>query len=264
MRQLGWRLVNAVQVVLLALWSVFWISAALVVRLITFRPDIPLAMARTCWAPGALRIAGAKLEVEGGEAIDWNRPHVFLMNHQSAADIPAAFVAIRCPLRFIAKRELAKVPFLGWYMWATGMIFVERDRSAEAVASIRQAGDRIRAGASILAYPEGKRSRTGRIQPFKKGAFVVAIESQVPVVPVAIAGANEVLPADGLRIRPGTIRVKIGRPIPTAGLNRAHRDEILHRVRNEIISLQRSIGGLGGEPSIPPQREPQEAARRSA
>ncbi|WP_373048941.1 lysophospholipid acyltransferase family protein [Vulgatibacter sp.] len=247
MKKLGWLIVNAGQAIFLGVWTAFWISAALLVLAVTFRRDLPLIMARTCWAPGILWGAGAKVQVEGGEGIDWSRPHIFLMNHQSAIDIPVAFLVLKTPLRFIAKRILARVPFLGWYMWATGMIFVEREKSTKAVASLQHAGERIRAGASILAYPEGTRSRNSRILPFKKGTFVVAIEAQVPVVPVAISGADQVLSSTGFRVRPGTIRVKIGDPIPTAGLKRYHREALLKQVHDEVIDMHLAIGGPGGD-----------------
>jgi len=251
MRKLGWMLINAAQAVFLGVWSAFWITAALLVLLVTFRRDLPLHMARTCWAPGILWAARAKIECEGGEGIDWSKPHIYLMNHQSAIDIAVAFYVLKAPLRFIAKKVLSRVPFLGWYMWATGMIFVEREKSTEAVTSIARAGARIRAGASILAYPEGTRSRNSRILPFKKGAFVLAIESQVPVVPVAIAGADKVLSSTGFRVRPGTIRVKIGAPIPTAGLTRRDRDALLRQTYEVVDRMHREIGGLGGDPMQP-------------
>ncbi len=251
MKKLGWLLVNFAQAIFLGVWTAFWISAALLVLAVTFRRDLPLHMARTCWAPGILWGAGAKVVVEGGEGIDWSKPHVYLMNHQSAIDIPVAFYVLKTPLRFIAKRVLSKVPFLGWYMSATGMIFVDRERSTEAIASIQRAGERIRNGASILAYPEGTRSRDARILPLKKGTIVVAIESQVPVVPVAIAGANDVLSATGFRVRPGVIRVKIGEPIPTAGMKARDREPLLRRVHEALVEQNVSIGGKGGEKMAP-------------
>lgn len=252
MNRLGWLLINFLQAIFLAVWTAFWITAALVVLLVTFRRDLPLQMARTCWAPGVLWGAGARVIVEGGEDVDWSRPHIFLMNHQSAIDIPVAFLVLKTPLRFIAKRVLARVPFLGWYMWATGMIFVEREKNPrDAVASIERAGARIRAGASILAYPEGTRSRDSRVLPFKKGPFVVAIESRVPVVPVAISGADQVLSSNGFRVRPGTIRVKIGAPIPTEGLGRRAREDLLRQVHAAVIDLHLSIGGPGGDRANP-------------
>lgn len=246
MKRLGWGLVNGVQAVFLGVWSAFWISAALVALAVTFRRDVPLAMARTCWAPALLAASGVRLVVEGREHVDFTRPHVFVMNHQSMIDIAVAFVALPVNLRFVAKKVLSRVPFLGWYMAATGMIFVDRGRSERAVRSLREAGARIRAGASILAFPEGTRSPDGSILPFKKGPFVVALEAGVPVVPVVIEGAAAVLPYRGFSIRPGTIRVRLGAPVPTEGLPREARDELIGAVRGKMIEMHRAMGGAGG------------------
>lgn len=254
MRAIGWLLINTLQAVFTALWTAFWISAALVVLVITRNPDRPLIMARTRWAPGLLRFSGGRVEVEGGEGVDWQQPHIFLMNHQSAIDIPVAFMVLKTPLRFIAKKVLSKVPFLGWYMKATRMIFIERDNGAEAMASLQLAGERIREGASILAYPEGTRSRNSQILPLKKGVFMVALEAKVPVVPVAIHGADRVLSSTGFRVRPGTIRVKIGKPIPTAHLTPADRTALLKQVHGALIDLHLDIGGPGGDRSQPVAR----------
>ena len=247
--RLGWALLNVLQAIFLCVWSAFWISAALVVLVVTMGRKLPLAMARTCWGPGLLRAAGAKLEVVGGEDVDFGKPHIFLMNHQSMIDIPVAFVALKCNLAFIAKRVLAFVPFLGWYMWAMGMVFVDRGNSAQAIASLKRAGERIRGGQSILAYPEGTRTRDGDVLPFKKGPFLVALEAGVPIVPVAIEGGHRVLARDGFRVRPGTIRVNVGKPIPTAGLTRDDRDALVKTVRDAIIDLHLAIGGKGGDRS---------------
>ena len=238
-----WLVLNAAQALFLVGWTSLWITLALVVLAVTFRRDVPLAMARRCWGPGVLRGAGVTLEVEGGEDVDWSKPHVFVSNHTSFLDIPVAFVAIRANLRFVAKSSLAWVPFLGWYMWATGMIFVDRGKTEHAIASMRRAGARIRAGASILAYPEGTRSLDGRIRELKRGAFVVALESGVPVVPIAIVGAERVLPPGGFRVRPGVVRVRIGAPIPTAGVAVEDRAAFVARVRAAMIEEHRRIGG---------------------
>lgn len=240
-----WTAFNTAQAAFTVGWSAFWISAALGVTLATRSPHRALTMARTLWAPGLLRGAGVRLLVQGGDDLDWSAPALFVCNHQSMIDIPTAFMALPCDLRFIAKRELAHVPFLGWYMRATGMIFVERGEGAKARQSIRLAGERVRAGASVLAFPEGTRSLDGRIHEFKKGAFVVAIEAQVPIIPVAIEGAQRVLPRGGFRVRPGDIRVAIGKPIPTRGLRYEDRDPLIAQVRQALATQHRSIGGLG-------------------
>ena len=251
-----WTTFNAGQAAFTVGWSALWISAALGVTLFSRSPERALRMARTIWAPGLLGGAGARLRVEGGGAVDWASPALFVCNHQSMIDIPTAFMALPTGLRFIAKQELAMVPFLGWYMRATGMIFVARGEGARAQQSIRLAGERVRAGASVLAFPEGTRSVDGRIREFKKGAFVVAIEAQVPIVPVAIEGAQRVLPRGGFRVRPGDIRVHIGHPIPTLGLRYEDRDTLIARVRQALSEQHQAIGGLGGLPAGPGLRSP--------
>src|SRR5690606_2843749 len=134
-------------------------------------------------------------------------PHIFLMNHQSMVDIPAAFASIPANLRFVAKHSLKHIPFLGWYMSMTGMIFVNRNDRRKAFQSLQQAADRIREGASILAFPEGTRSRDGVLLPFKRGPFLLALESGVPVIPVVIDGSGRNFPAGTLlQIRPATVR----------------------------------------------------------
>jgi 1-acyl-sn-glycerol-3-phosphate acyltransferase len=240
-------MLNVFQTVAMAVWSVFWITAAFFALALTFRRDMPLVMARRVWAPGMLWIAGARLVVDGA-AIDWTKPHIFVMNHQSALDIPSAFVALRTNLRFIAKKELAWVPFLGWYMVATGMIFVDRSKRASGIESMQRAGRRIRAGASIIAYPEGTRSRDGYVQPFKKGVFVVALEAGVPIVPVAVQGSRDVLPSNRFSMRPGTVHVHIGEPVDTLPFRDGGRDALIERVRTSIVEANLQLGGLGPAP----------------
>lgn len=236
-------IINAAQWLCIHTWTAWWITVALVLRVLTFSPRLPLLLARRVWAPGILWFAGGRLQVEPLPDLDFSRPHVFAMNHQSLLDICCAFVAIPTGLRFVAKHSLAYVPFLGWFMWATGMVFINRGDRFKAMASLKEAGARIRAGASILMYPEGTRSRDGSILPFKKGPFLVALEAGVPVVPVAIHGSAQVLPATGLALRPGTIRVKLGTPIPSEGKGRV---ELLSQVRTAVVALNRELGGTGG------------------
>ncbi len=242
-------LVNALQLVFTLLWSAFWITVALVLLLVTWNPDVPLALARLAWGPGLRWCAGADLRCEPLPDIDWSRPYVFAMNHQSFFDIVVAFISIPQNIRFVAKDTLRHVPFLGWYMRATGMVFVDRANREMAIASLAAAGEHIRAGASILVYPEGTRSRDRRIQPFKKGPFVVALAAGVPIVPIAIEGSGAVLPRDSFALRPGPVRVKVGEPIPTAGLTESDRDALMRRVREAMIALHRDIGGPGGDGS---------------
>lgn len=245
-RRLGWALLNVCQLTAMAAWTVPWIIVALALRVLTGREDVPLVMARWIWAPAMLALSGVELEVDGAE-IDWSKPHIFVMNHQSALDVPAAFQALRANLRFIAKKELARVPFLGWYMTATGMIFVDREKRS-AARSLERAGRRIREGASIIAYPEGTRSRDGYMRPFKKGVFVVALEAGVPIVPVAVHGSYDLMPSDGFRLRPGKVRLRIGEPIDTLPYRELGRDALVERVHGTILDMNTRLGGRGAAP----------------
>lgn len=244
----AYGVLNALQALFVVFWTALWTSLAAVAMVLTLRRDLPLAMARTIWAPGLLKGAGTRFEVAPLPDVDWSRPHIFVMNHQSMLDIPVAFAGLPANLRFVAKHSLKYVPFLGWYMWLTGMIFVNRSNRTAAIRSLAQAGARIRQGASILVYPEGRRTRDGRLLPFKKGPFVLALEAKVPIVPVAVDGSYNVLPPDGFRIRPATVRLKVGEPIDVAAYG-DRRDDLIRDTRNAIIQLNRDLGGGGGDPA---------------
>src|SRR5687767_1741793 len=237
--RLAWGLINALQLAYTVVGTSAGIVITLVLTAITRRPALAPAMARRVWAPALLRGAGARLAVEGLERLPAG-PAFVVANHQSVIDVPALFRALPFDLHFIVKRELRRVPFLGWYIAATGMIFVDRRAPAEAVAQMRRAAARLRGGASLVSFPEGTRSRDGAIGSFKSAAFVAAIEAGVPVVPVAIDGARAVLPAGGFRVRPGTIRVTVGEPIPTAGLKAEDRGRLAREARERVVQLHRS------------------------
>jgi len=227
-------------------WSAVWITVALAVRAVTGDRRPALALARKVWSPGLIYGAGARLEIEGGENAGLDPACFFVANHQSWIDVPALFVAIPRPLLFLGKKELARVPFLGWYMGAMGMVFVERGERLQTGRSVNEAAERLRQGWSLLSFPEGGRSRDGRVQRFKGASFAAAIDAGAPVVPVAIRGAAAVLPRDGFRVRPGRIQVAIGEPIPTAGLTRADRADLALRTQREVEHL---LAGLSGEGS---------------
>lgn len=236
-----WPLLNALQLLFIAVWTSFWVALACVALLVS--RNLPLVMARRLWAPGLLRAGGMRLAVRGRENIDREHPQVIASNHQSMVDIPVAFIAAPVNLRFILKRELAWVLPVGLFAWATRMVFVDRRHREGARRSLRRLQALGRAGGSIMSFPEGTRSRAGDILPFKKGVFVAAIEAQLPVVPMAITGADRVLPPRSFRFRPGLIQVAFGRPIPTAGLTLADRQALATEVREAVVALQASLRG---------------------
>lgn len=238
-----WALLNPLQFVFTLAWTPAWISLALLVYAATGgRRRIPLRMASRCWAPGLLAGAGARLLVEGVGDVDWSRPYVLVANHESVIDICALFRAVPVPLHFMLKQEMARVPFVGWYARAMGMVFVPRSDRRAAMDSLRRVAAAVRAGQTTCIFPEGTRSRDGGVGDFKPGAFQAALAAGVAVLPVALEGAGAVLPPAGFfRVRPGTIRVRFGAPIEPVddGGRPLDRQTMAARARAAVAGLLR-------------------------
>ncbi len=236
LQRLLWAAANAVQFAFTLAWTAGWIALALAVWALSGgRRRVPLRMASRCWAPGLLWGAGARCEVEGAERVDWSRPYVLVANHESVIDICALFRAVPAPLHFLLKQEMRRVPFVGWYARAMGMVFIPRENRRAAADSLRRSAALVRDGAILCIFPEGTRSRDGVVAPFRPGAFQTALAAGAEVLPVALAGTGAVLPPDGLfRVRPGTIRVRIGTPIPTAGRDR---QALAGEAREQVLAL---------------------------
>jgi 1-acyl-sn-glycerol-3-phosphate acyltransferase len=164
---------------------------------------------------------GIRRRLEGWEALPepfrtGAQPAVFIGNHASLFDPPLLISTLPCHPVFVAKRELAWVPFLGWVIWLAGFIFIDRGHRAKAVASLRAAARRIHDGQSIAAFPEGTRSTDGALLPFKKGVFNLALEAGVPLVPFAIRGGAAVLPKGDWRVAGEDYVIRVGDPLPQA------------------------------------------------
>lgn len=226
------------RIALVTLWTFFWTAAALLIYLFGRRYQIPLALARRVWAPGVLGILGARLKTEGVEGLDFTKSYLLVANHTSQLDIPVLFAALPIPLRFLAKEELRRIPLVGQFISAMGMIFIDRGRSEAARGSIERLAESLQAGYCLMAFPEGTRSRDGQLREFKTGAFVAAIKSGVPVVPIYIEGAAAVLPAGTLVVRPGTVRVRVGEPLPSAHLTLKDRRSFAGLVHSRMRELQ--------------------------
>ena len=235
-----WLPLNALQLLATLLWGAVWISLALVVATLTRRRGPALWLARRVWAPGQIAIGLSRLGVVGRERLDLRRPCFFVANHQSWLDIPVLFAAVPVPLHFIAKQELARVPFLGWYIAAMGMGYVDRSARRKALARVGAASELLAAGGSLVSFPEGTRSAPGELGRFKSGGFAAVLESPalaVDVVPVGIVGAGSILPRGGFKVRPGRVEVRFGAPVPVAGLRLADRGELARRAEAAVASL---------------------------
>ncbi len=179
-----------------------------------------------------LRLAGIRLEVRGVEQVPRRGPVVVMANHTSAADPVALLVALPRRVVFLAKQELFRVPVLGMVMRAGGFVAVDRARREAGAVALAQAAARLAEGLAVVIYPEGTRSRDGRLLPFRRGGFRLAAEAGAVIVPASIAGAERVLPPGRLWPAPGTIRVVFHRPVvPQVSL-----EELVERVRAAIAA----------------------------
>jgi len=166
------------------------------------------------WTWLIVKFSGITLTVEGLHRLDPQRQYLFVVNHQSNFDIPVLVQALpQFQLRWIAKKELLRIPFFGWAMWAAKHIPVDRTDSLDALKSLKIATARIAAGISVVVFPEGTRSPDGRLLPFKRGGFLLALKTKTPIVPVTINGTGKLLGRGEWRVRPGAIDVTIGAPI---------------------------------------------------
>lgn len=192
------------------------------------------------WAGALLRASGVTVRADGLERLEPGDPVILMSNHQSNFDIFSLFHALPVSIRFVAKGELARIPVLAHAMRSAGHVFIDRADRRGAAAAMRIAGDRMREDELCLGlFPEGTRSRDGRLGAFKKGSFALAIETQMPIVPIAVDGGWRL--SGGGRIRPGEVRIRVGKPIPTAGKTPADRDVVLEEVREAVRELLVSL-----------------------
>jgi len=187
----------------------------------------------------ALTSAGIRFRVNGREHVPQDRAVVFCSNHQSNVDPPVLFQVLHRRLHILYKAELSKLPVLGRVLQIGGFIPVPRDNRDEAFKAIERAADSIRSGNSFLIFPEGTRSRTDELLPFKKGGFVMALRAQAPIVPVAVSGGRASMRRGSWVVRPVNVDVRIGAPVETRGMTAADRDRLIELVRERIAQLLR-------------------------
>jgi 1-acyl-sn-glycerol-3-phosphate acyltransferase len=193
-------------------------AAAFVLAPFLGRADAFWMMARK-YCLHMARVWGVRTELQGWEALpgdlqEGRQPAIFIANHTSNVDPVLLVCHLTCRPVFVAKLEVAFVPVLGAVTWLSGAIFINRRNREKAIASMKRAAQKIRNGANVMAFPEGTRSRDGVLTfPFKKGVFNMAMQAEVPVVPLGLVGAYAILPPGSWRPVPGPFTIRVGRPL---------------------------------------------------
>jgi 1-acyl-sn-glycerol-3-phosphate acyltransferase len=196
-------------------------------------PQLALRLTRLL-ARMVVFLGGVRLTVEGLEKLSKDRGYVYVSNHRSLVDSAVPWITLPGDIRFLAKKELFKIPMVSFALSTMGMIAVDRSNSDAAARSIDRAVTEIRSGRSIILFPEGTRSREPGLLRFKKGAFVLAINAQAPIVPITIIGADAALPPDTMFLYGGAVQLIVHDPIPTEGMDFEQRDTLLQQARNVI------------------------------
>jgi 1-acyl-sn-glycerol-3-phosphate acyltransferase len=190
------------------------------------------------WSRSLLLIAGTKVTVDGLERIDPKQNYIICPNHLSYMDTPVVLTHIRVPFRFLAKEELFKIPFMGTHLRQAGHIPVHLEDPRASLKTLTRAAEIIRQRSiSLLIFPEGGRSEDGKLQEFKEGAAYLAIKAQVPVLPLALIGTREVLAMHSNTFHRGHVRLRVGTPIPTAGLTIRDRGAVTAAMREQIEQM---------------------------
>lgn len=194
------------------------------------------------WSKDNLWLSRTRVEIEGLENVNALRPQVFVANHSGLHDILSLAAFLPIQFRWIAKKSLFRVPFMGWHMRRSGYIAVDRDNPREAARSIIEAAKEIQSGINAIAFPEGTRSKTGKLAKFQSGAFSLALRTGVPLVPISIDGSYRVIVPGTLEVNPGTIiRIKIDRPVDLSTYAKVEK----HRLMDDVFrTMSRSLEEL--------------------
>ena len=225
------------------IWLSFWLFFATIlvtipiifVSFLGSNGNFAFSMARV-WAWIILHISGVSLQISGREKLEKKRSYIIISNHQSHFDGPALAISLGLQFRWIAKKELLKIPIFGHALKAMENIFIDRTNKEIAIQSISEGLNQLPKGVGVMVFAEGTRSEDGSIGKFKKGGFAAAIQTGFPILPVSISGSAQALPKGGIVFNPGTIAVKIGDPIETDEYTFEQLEELIEKTRTVIVS----------------------------
>jgi 1-acyl-sn-glycerol-3-phosphate acyltransferase len=229
-------LISIIKMFLLSLWTFF--CSLMAFSFLIFDKSLKLYFWLShFFSGGILKISFVKVEKSGLDNFDHDKPYIFVSNHASHYDIPILQYSIPNKMGMIFKKELAKIPFFGWQLKWGPYVMIDRNDPEKALKSIAEAKEKIsKIGMSVVVFAEGTRSKTGEVQPFKRGAFYLACKSSFPIIPVSISKSNKIMPKGKFRIKGGTVKIHFDKPIATNQLsNKKDELELMEKVRSVII-----------------------------
>ena len=214
--------------------TAFMAVMVIVVSFATAGGDTTHKVARI-WAKCILALSNITVTVKGFSNLKAGRPYIYMANHMSNFDIPVLQAYLPVQFRWLAKAELYKIPIFGYAMKRAGYISIDRSDRKSAIESLNKAVKIIRDGVSVVIFPEGTRSNTNKVQPFKKGGFFLAVDSGVPIIPIIIHGTGRIMPKKKMLIKPGNVTLEIEKPINSSDYTRKTKDNLIEKVREVIL-----------------------------
>jgi 1-acyl-sn-glycerol-3-phosphate acyltransferase len=213
--------------------TIFFGTMTIIVSFLDNKGENSHKVARA-WAKSILLVSRVRVTVKGFSNIDPSKPYIYMPNHQSLFDIPVLLAHLKVQFRWLAKVELFKIPIFGQAMARAGYISIDRSDRKSAFESLNRAAKTIQNGASVLIFPEGTRSKDGTIIPFKKGGFVLAVDSGVSIIPVIVHGTRAIMPKKTFSITSGDVVLEIKPPIHSSDYSRKTKNDLMEKVRQVI------------------------------
>ena len=192
------------------------------------------------WCRLLCKLNGVKVEIKGLEHLLKNQPQIFISNHQGYFDIFALSGYLPVQIRWVAKSSLFKIPFMGWAMTAAGYIPVTRTDRKKSYQAFLKTVEKVKEGCSVIIFPEGTRSKDGKVGPFKKGSNLIATRANSPMIPVTIVGSGEIIKKGSAMINPGSVQIILSSPV-RKHLEEKDANEVLNSIRETIIENQEKV-----------------------
>jgi len=236
---LRWR-TDLIQTPVFAVLTAIYGSLALAISILDKKGNLQHQVARI-WARGCVSASGAKLRIVGAENLRKHKVAVYASNHTSYMDTPVIFASLPFQFRILARQDLWRIPFIGWYLNRSGQMPIDTGNPRATLSSLGAAVKALRAKMALFVFPEGRRTPDGELQTFLSGAAYLAIRAQVPLVPLALSGTFELLPIHTRHFFPGELTLSVGEPIETVGMSLRQTEELTAQLKNAISELLKAV-----------------------